>query len=84
MSDAQAPTIPADFGGDYPHSGAIEALASMVTDSDDYTDTLRWLRQLLSERDWIEVVLQSEACPVHVCDIRICIDDEVAECRVYQ
>jgi hypothetical protein len=52
-------------------------------DADDYSD--KWyiateLLELLDIPTRTEIALQHELCPMHLCDERICADDDISDC----
>jgi hypothetical protein len=59
----------------------IDRLAASLIDaldSDDFDiiDALTALRDLLPADAFRDLALQCEFCPIHICDARICLDDE--------
>ena len=42
------------------------------------------LRPFMKDRDYRDLGAQLELCPIHQCDIRICIDDQVHGEEVYE
>jgi len=50
----------------------------------DYLDVLEELKTLLPEQTFKTLCEETETCPVHVCDIQICLDDKEHGLEVYE
>lgn len=65
---------------------ALDSLADALLEgaySADHTQAYEALATLLQPNDHVELGARLELCPVHFCDIRICLDDEVHGDEVY-
>jgi hypothetical protein len=62
----------------------ISRIATMILDIDDddfdMIDFMTELRPLLAPAIHSDLCIAIELCPMHLCDYRICLDDETAEC----
>jgi len=59
---------------------ATQLIAALDADDFDLLDTLTALRPLLTDDDFAELATQCDICPLHICDIAICADDDILEC----
>jgi hypothetical protein len=56
------------------HYEAIETLAGMVLAQG--LESLSPLERVLTRQAWFDLCDALEVCPVHVCDVQICQDDQ--------
>lgn len=61
----------------------MTALAERLLDSTDMLELFELLAPFLTELDRIDLAAMIELCPIHFCDINICIDDEITSCADY-
>lgn len=64
---------------------ALDALAiALLADDSDYLTLFDAIRPLLTidARDYLADAL--DICPIHICDIAICLDDDPADCRDFR
>lgn len=72
-----------------PRSAAITTLAEAIQHAMDPADgvafdhleALRTIKPILMPADFSDVCLALDVCPVHVCDIEICADDDEPDCK---
>ena len=56
----------------------LEALAAaIVADEPDSLDVFEALKPVLSREDFKRLGAMLDYCPIHVCDIQICLDDGI-------
>ena len=69
---------------DWTPTGALaEAMLGNDDGEIDHVVIYERLNPLMSERDYRDLGAALELCPIHACDIRICLDDEVHGEEVY-
>lgn len=61
----------------------MTALAERLLESSDMLELFELLAPMLTELDRIDLAAMIELCPMHFCDINICIDDEITACSDY-
>jgi len=66
-----------------PVSPELNKLAETLIGESDITDLYEALMPFLSLRDFILLGGLIELCPIHLCDIQICIDDRQHGVEVY-
>lgn len=63
---------------------AVTALNTLLSTSDDVFAALEALEPFLHPYVFATVAPQWEMCPVHVCDVQICVDDQDPTCPAGQ
>lgn len=65
-----------------PKEKAADLLARLVLNDEegDFPESLELLSQVLPTELWEGLAERVDACPVHVCDVEICRDDQDPEC----
>ena len=64
--------------------GALASAILGAGDDTDYTDVLETMQPFVSPQVFKRLAAAMDACPIHCCDIRICLDDEVHGMEVYE
>lgn len=71
-----------------PRDTAIKALADALLWAQDGAnagesaiDYLHHIKPILTPADHADLCIALDVCPVHVCDVEICDDDEEQECE---
>jgi len=68
----------------------IEVLAECISatleveDGIDFLDAFQAMEPLLSREQFIDLAGILSVCPIHYCDIEICIDDQETKCKKFQ
>jgi len=66
-----------------PNTELIHAIARSMLDNleiDAILDFMTDIRRRISEIDFELLAAAFELCPIHICDYRICADDNIDEC----
>lgn len=64
--------------------GQVDQLATaLLSEDQDITDIYEALQSLMGPKSHNLLGLKLELCPVHFCDIQICIDDQIHGDEVY-
>ncbi|MCA1806253.1 MAG: hypothetical protein LC687_00010 [Actinobacteria bacterium] len=63
---------------------AIIALAFADDDPIDLIELLETAQSILTPAAFIDLCLRFDACPIHICDLDTCADDDADECRRYR
>ena len=60
------------------------AILAIDDDTIDMLDALHALRALLDDHHFTMLALACDICPMHICDIDICADDDIDDCRHFR
>lgn len=64
---------------------ALDALAThLITAHDDFPTTILHIAPLLNDYDLIDLCARTDLCPMHLCDIDICADDNELACAEFR
>jgi len=70
---------------------SLRAIADMLfalneiddSDAPDMLDAFRALNNILAPYDFRAIAEMTDLCPIHFCDIEICIDDELTCSKLF-
>lgn len=62
----------------------IASIATRIINIDDADfdtiDFMHDIRDIIAPAIFADLCIAIELCPMHICDFRICLDDDIAEC----
>lgn len=62
---------------------SLDTLADLILGGEDHVSLYTTVKPFLTPTDRVLLAAKTEICPVHDCDIQICLDDEVHGEEVY-